>query len=89
MVDQTLHVLLSFVGLLPLVLVYRFEPETWAFTLAGACSGLWFSWWREDAQHRKMQGWAWPLRGSGGRWIDIAFGTLGGLLAGILAALLS
>ena len=89
MTDQILHVLLSFVGLLPLVLVYRLEPTLWAFVLAGTCSGFWFSWWREDAQHRKFEGWSWPFQGEGGRWLDMAFSALGGFALGVLAAVLN
>jgi len=84
--DQALHVALSAAGLIPLPLVYHLESAGWAYLLAGTASGLWFAWWREDAQHRPEEGWSWPFRGRGGRWLDIAFGTLGGLLVGALAA---
>ena len=70
--DQVLHVVVSLAGLVALA----FTQSWWAFVLAG----FWFAFVREDTQHRPDEGWLWPLYGWK-RWIDIGFGTLGGLTA--------
>ena len=77
--DQCLHVALSASGL---VWISAYPDSWWAYAFAAA----WFSFWREDAQHRKEEGWHWLLEGEGGRWMDIGFGTLGGVGVGLIAA---
>jgi len=59
----------------------------WTLLLAG----FWFAFTREDAQHRREEGWLWwvPWRfkdGVGGwrRWLDIIFGAVGGVLAWVV-----
>jgi len=73
--DQTLHIVM----VAPLLFVVFFPGQIWPETLCA----LWFMFWREDAQHRKSEGWAW-VWGGYWRWIDIAFGTLGGFIVGVI-----
>ena len=98
--DQILHVVQTVVGLVPIPIVAGVNPVWWAFLLAGIASAFWFSFWREDAQHRKKEGWRWmspvEFRGThkgeivyiGGwkRWLDIGCATLigGPIVGGIM-----
>ena len=76
-VDQLLHAALAASGL---IFIAAYPDAVWPYVLAG----WWFAFWREDAQHRPDEGWAWMLQGRG-RWLDLAFGTLGGAVVGLVA----
>ena len=74
-IDQALHFALGVAIALP---VASFAPF-WACAMTGLIASLA----REDAQHRRgRNGIDWPIRGSGGRWIDIAVTTAGALCVG-------
>ena len=72
-VDQTLHVLMG--ALLALPVAFVAPPHLTA--VVGFISFVF----REDAQHRPYEGWRWPIEGYG-RWMDVAFGTLGSFAIG-------
>jgi hypothetical protein len=86
--DQPLHITMTAA---PLALAVFVPWTCWV-------AALWFMFWREQAQHRD-EGWWWMLPwtkrlqltanssmevGGGWRWLDIACGTLGGLIIDIV-----
>ena len=74
-VDQTLHAVVTALILLPVAFA---SPP-----LLTGITGFLLCVYREDAQHRPHEGWHWMVSGSG-RWLDVAFGTLGAVLVGFL-----
>lgn len=74
-VDQTLHAVVTALILLPVA----FASPPWLTGITGFLLCVY----REDAQHRPHEGWRWMVSGSG-RWLDVAFGTLGAVLVGFL-----
>lgn len=73
-IDQTLHVLMGAILVLPFALL---DPRI-AAVVTAAIAALY----REDAQHRPDEGWAWLKHGTW-RWIDIGAISTGGLLMGL------
>jgi len=77
MLDQLLHVIVPVAFLLPVA----YDPVSlWPWLLSCFLLAVY----REDAQHRPEEGWQWVI-GGGGRWVDVAFGTLAGVPLWVLA----
>jgi len=84
--DQMAHFAIGFV-ILGLVALSEAQGGAMALILGYGASGLLFGVVREDADHRREEGWHWPLEGTYRRWLDVGFIGLGGLTIGLLRAL--
>jgi len=84
--DQIAHWAIGFV-VFGLVALSEAQGEAIVLILGYGSSGLLFGVVREDAQHRKEEGWHWVLEGTYRRWMDVGFIGLGGLCIGLLRGL--
>ena len=84
-VDQSAHWGIGFV-VFGLVALSEAQGGAISLILGYGSSGLLFGLVREDADHRKSEGWHWPLEGTYRRWMDVGFIGLGGLCVGLARA---